>query len=359
MCLQVEKLARSSNFEHGLTLKVLSMKPATILFRLCLLEVCFVAWPAPSVFGQKGKPDTAQTSGLTRAEDESALKTLVAEFTKAFNAGDARKLAGLFTSNARVVTLSGQASEGKEAIEGLFATSFRDNPGQTIVVKPDHVRFLGPDAAIEEGIATIDSPGSADESRPGPEPTRYLTTYVKQDGKWLQDSIRDYILPESADTASAHDHLKELEWLIGDWVDESDEATVRTTCRWSEHQSFLIRSFEVKVAGKEAMTGSQRIGWDPRSNQVRSWVFDSDGGFSEALWWRDRERWVIKSQGVLKDGRTASATHVLTRTGRDHIKWASIDRTAGTELLPDAEEIRLVRTPPRPRSARPATKAAQ
>ena len=182
---------------------------------------------------------------------------------------------------------------------------------------------------------------------------------MKRDGKWLQDHIRDYPLPESAEESSAHDHLKELEWLVGDWIDESDEAEVRTTCRWSEHQAYLIRSFEVKVRGKASTTGSQRIGWDPRQKQIRSWVFDADGGFSEGFVARDGERWVMKSTGVLKDGRPVSATNVLTRVNRDTIRWTSVDRTVGAEVLPDAEEITLVRTPPQPRSARPPSQPAQ
>lgn len=108
------------------------------------------------------------------------------------------------------------------------------------------------------------------------------------------------------------------------------------------------------------MSGTQRIGWDPRLKQIRSWVFDTGGGFSESLWSREdnrdnnggsRDRWVIKTSGVLKDGRSATATNILTRIDNDHAKWASVDRTAGGEVLADVEEITLVRTPPQPRSA--------
>ena len=148
---------------------------------------------------------------------------------------------------------------------------------------------------------------------------------------------------------------KELDWLVGEWVDESDEAVVHTTCQWSDNQAFLLRSFRLRVRGKDEMSGTQRIGWDPRLKQIRSWVFDSDGGFSEGLWTRDGERWVIKTAGVLKDGRSASATNILTRINRDHARWASVDRTLGGEVLADAEEIALVRTPPQPHSARPRT----
>jgi hypothetical protein len=107
------------------------------------------------------------------------------------------------------------------------------------------------------------------------------------------------------------------------------------------------------------MSGSQRIGWDPRLKQVRSWVFDSDGGFSEGFWSRDGERWVIKTTGVLKDGRAASATNILTRVNKDTIKWTSVDRTFGADVLPDGEEINLVREPPKPRSDRTRNQRTQ
>ena len=82
------------------------------------------------------------------------------------------------------------------------------------------------------------------------------------------------------------------------------------------------------------MSGTQRIGWDPRHKQIRSWVFDSDGGFSEGFWSRDGERWVMKSTGVLKDGRAASATNVLTRVNRDTMNWTSVDRTSEPRSCP-------------------------
>jgi uncharacterized protein (TIGR02246 family) len=283
---------------------------------------------------------------------------MVAEFTKAFNAGDAKALAALCTPDARIVTLSGKAIDGREAIDKEFADSFADHPGQKIELKTETLRFLGSDAAIEEGLATITTPRADGGPAEPAEATRYSAAYVKRDGKWLHDSIRDYAAVP-AEEASAQDNLKELEWLVGEWIDESDEGEVHTTCRWAENRAFLQRSFQVRIRGRAAMSGTQLIGWDPRLKQIRSWVFDSDGGFSESLWSRDGERWVIKSGGVVRDGRAASATNILTRVNRDTIRWTSVDRTVGSEVLPDAEEITLVRKPPQPRPARPSTRPAQ
>lgn len=306
------------------------------------------------------EPATGKTEARTAPplQDEKIIRGLVAEFTRAFNAGDASVVASLFTPDARIVTLSGRAIEGREAIAKAFAASFEENQGQTIEVKTESLRFLGPDAAIEEGIAIISAPRTDGAPPPQPELTRYSAAYVKRDGRWFQDSIRDFAVG-APEEASPREKLKELEWLIGEWIDESDEGEVHTSCRWSDTQAFLQRSFQLKVRGKSEMSGSQLIGWDPRLRQIRSWVFDSDGGFSESLWSRDGERWVIKSNGVVKDGRSVSATNILTRINRDTIRWTSVDRTIGSEVLADAEEITLVRKPPMPRASRPAARPAQ
>ncbi len=254
------------------------MKLASILNGFCLVTLLVSQSPARSGHYQEKVAESLQVAGEVRADDEQALRAVVTESTRAFNAGDVKAVASLFSENARLVTLTGRVVNGRAAIEQLFASSFAEYPGQTIEVKTESLRFLGADSALEEGTATITSPSVPGDPAGSSETNRYSVAYVKRDGKWLQDSLRDYPLAESALELTAHQHLQELEWLIGDWVDESDEAEVHTNCRWSVNQSFLLRSFQVRIRGQAAMSGSQRIGWDPRFKQIRSWVFDSDGG---------------------------------------------------------------------------------
>jgi uncharacterized protein (TIGR02246 family) len=324
------------------------MKPATILIGLCLLASCIALPLARSSPPWHSLTPASEERADARSKDEKALGAQVAEFTRCFNTGDAGAISLLFAENARLVTISGMTIDGRKAIEALFAASFRENPGQTIAVKSESLRFLGADVAIEDGTATVTGPKSPADKEASSETTRFTVAYIKRDGKWLQDSIRDYPIQEMVTELTAHDHLKELEWLVGEWIDESDDGEVHTTCQWSDNESFLLRAFEVKVRGQAAMSGTQRIGWDPRLKQFRSWVFDSEGGFSEGAWSRDGDRWVIKTHGVLKDGRPATATNIVTRIGPDQLKWSSVDRTLGPQVLADAEEIVLVRKPPQP-----------
>ena len=220
-----------------------------------------------------------------------------------------------------VVDEDGERTFGRAAIRDQFAASFQDHPGSTIAIQTTSLRFLGTETALEEGRATITPAKGAGR----PEISGFIAIYVKEDGHWLQAAVRD----EPAANIKPHDRLKELEWLIGEWVNESQDAVVFTTCKWADSGNFLVREFTIKTQGKPVMSGSQTIGWDPVKRQFKSWVFDSEGGFVEAYWTRNGNQWVAKAEGVGQDGQPASATNIITRLGKDRVSWQSVDRTLG------------------------------
>ena len=157
-------------------------------------------------------------------------------------------------------------------------------------------------------------------------------------------SARD--LPDEA--ASAEEEIEQLQWLIGEWVDESPDALVLTSYRWADNHRSILCEFKLQVGGRPAMTGSQRIGWDPSAKMLHSWVFDSAGGSAEGVWTRNGNQWIVKMTGMTQDGKPASATSVLTQTAKDRMTWQSRDRIVGGEVLPNVEEITIVRKPPKP-----------
>lgn len=323
------------------------MKMMSAIITALLVEACFgtgshAVPPDPAPAPQPAAPDpAAEPEGASeRPEDAKAIGALGEEFTRAYNKGDSKAIGDLFTDDAEVIDESGATIRGREAIAGLFAAAFEDDPGATIELTTESLRFLAPDAARETGRArTLPAGGGS------PEATRYTVLYVRRDGLWLHDSVLEH-----ADQAlTPHDRLKELEWLVGEWVDESDEGVVHTSCRWSDDRNFLIRDFTLRVGGQLAMSGTQRIGWDPLTSHYKTWVFDADGGHSEGLWSRAGEdQWIIKATGVLADGRAVSATQVLTFVNKSMARWQSVDRAVGGLVLPDLPEIVLVRTPPKP-----------
>ena len=219
---------------------------------------------------------------------------------------------------------------------------FESTPRSKLELTTESLRFLGADTAKEEGQIRL-QPGDG-----GPSSVRrYVVFYVKRDGKWRYSCVRE----DHDITLSPRERLEPLQWLVGDWLDESDDAVVQVHSDWSKDGNFLLRDFTMHVQGKPAMTVTERIGWDPLSRQIKSWVFDSAGGYGEGLWTQDATRWIIKSTGVLPDGRVAAATHTIARMNDYTYRWASLERTVGGRVVPETESYVMVRTPPSPRSA--------
>ncbi|MHC4178854.1 MAG: hypothetical protein ACYSWU_15185 [Planctomycetota bacterium] len=137
--------------------------------------------------------------------------------------------------------------------------------------------------------------------------------------------------------------LDELEWMVGQWVDEGEASKVITSCSWTKNRKFLTRSFSVTIDGKVSLEGTQFVGWDPIAKRIRSWTFDSEGGFGEGRWIKDGNRWLVKMSFVLASGERASALNVITYVDQDTLRWQSIDREIAGELQPNIPEVTVVR----------------
>ena len=85
------------------------------------------------------------------------------------------------------------------------------------------------------------------------------------------------------------------------------------------------------------------IGKDPRTGLLHSWMFESDGGFGEAVWNWDGKQWRLDAAGVEADGGETTATNLLTPLDKDSFTWQSIDRTVDGEDAPDIPPVKVVR----------------
>jgi hypothetical protein len=136
--------------------------------------------------------------------------------------------------------------------------------------------------------------------------------------------------------------LQEIAWLIGSWKARTKNGEVRTTYSWGLGKKFIQVKFTIKDKDR-TVTGMQIIGKDPRSDQLRSWVFEDEGGFGDAVWTMDGKRWVLEAAGVQADGSELSATNILTRLDKDTFTWQSVDRTVDGEEVPDLPPIKVTR----------------
>ncbi|SIO60340.1 conserved hypothetical protein [Singulisphaera sp. GP187] len=245
------------------------MRSVPLWFGVVVFGVCLGSGAQDAV-----KSEKVAARASSRADDAKAIAGLVVSFTKAFNAGDAAAAAATYAEDALVVDEQGTRTEGRAAVRDQLAASFVESPGSTIAIQVDALRFLGPDTALEEGQTTITPAGAGGV----PEVTRFTVVYVKRDGQWLQSAVRDEVTHQ----LTPHERLKELEWLVGDWINESQDAVVHTTCKWADNGNFLLREFTMKTHGQPVLSGSQRIGWDPVRSQFKTWIFDTEGALARA-----------------------------------------------------------------------------
>ena len=197
------------------------------------------------------------------------------------------------------------------------------------------IQFVSPNVAVEHGTARFVQP----DQEPGV--TEYSAVYVRRDGRWLLDRVTDEDTPV---VLSHYEQLKELEWMVGSWVDQDEEATVVTECSWTRNNNFLTRAFTIRIRDRIDLAGMQIIGWDAATKQIRSWVFDSDGGFGQATWKKTGNRWNIHRSGVLPDGQKTSSVNVITYVDDNTCTIQSVSRMAGGELLPNIDEVTIVKS---------------
>ncbi len=296
------------------------MKPMNFVLRVVLFGLM---WSARGV-------------SADQADDEAAIRKSVESYTEAFNKQDAKALATHWSPEAVYTDpLSGSAAVGREAIEQSFAANFAKAKGAKLETTVESIRFVSPNVAVENGKARV---VVGDEK---PAESTYSAIHVKRDGKWLVDRVTEEELPE---IVSNYEKLKDLEWMVGKWVDADDTSSVVTTCQWSKNRNFLIRSFSVSVGDRLDKSGIQVIGWDPSAKQIRSWVFDSDGGIGEGVWTKDGDKWFVQAKDTSAGGQKLTSQNVIRLIGKDKFSWRAVDRQVDGHLLPNIDEVVVVRS---------------
>lgn len=282
--------------------------------------------------------EEADLQAKAREMDFDAITASIKSFQDAFNRHDAKSLAAHFSESGEYVNDAGIVFQSQSVIEKEFAAQFKVIPKSKIQLDVVDLRFVGNGLAIEEGTATVlpaeDAPAII---------SRYIVIHTREGKSWKMASARDL----DSRPLSAHDHLMQLSWLVGEWIDESDRALGQTSFAWSENGNFLVSNFTITTRDGNEISGSQRIGWDPQKEQIRSWVFDSEGGFAEGFWTLIDGVWVVRLSGVRPDGDNGSATLSYTRDGEDRFEYHSSNRIVGDELTPPVS-LTVVRRPPAP-----------
>jgi uncharacterized protein (TIGR02246 family) len=321
------------NREHQTMCHFKSLSP-----RRTILNALFLVMAAAPVLATLVVA-AAPTAGT--AADEQAIRATAEAFTQAFNHGDAKTVAALWTETGSLADDRGRIFKGRKAIEDQYAAFFKGQPGAKMEVAVQSVELPAPGMAIEDGIARV-----ATQSGAEPTASRYTAVHVLSDGKWLMASVRE----SGIELPSNYGRLQQFEWLVGNWRATAEDTTVDTTVGWIAHKSFLERRYTVRQDGVTTSSGVQIIGWDPQAGQVRSWSFDSSGGHGTGVWTPTPLGWRIASTGVLADGTpTSSQDFLICVPGEQSVLgWRSTDRNVGAAALPDTPEVVLERLSQKP-----------
>lgn len=302
---------------------------------VALLLALVGAWTLAQEETEKATTETAQP-----AEKDDATKSVqdfLSAYAAAFNKQDLKTVLGMWAENCtHVDKATGERTEGREAIGKDLAKVFKEQPGTRLIGQVNSVRMITDNVAQVSGQTTVTSPTEP------PQKSNFSGILVKQKDQWQISSAEESPVPLPMTAAEA---LSELEWLIGSWVDDSDEVKVDTRFRWSTNGSFLLRSYAVENKEGVISTGTQVIGWDPRSREIRSWSFDSDGSFGDGSWSKNGKTWVIRSSRTMADGQAASGTYVITPVDKDTMTVQLIGHEIEGELMPTRPPVKVVRAP--------------
>jgi uncharacterized protein (TIGR02246 family) len=288
--------------------------------------VCFLLLGAGSARPDAPKKETPEEAAL-----HERGKAMIA----AFERGDAAALAEFWTADGDYMDELGHLYKGRQAIKESFDKLFSSEKGAKLKIYPIAFNLVRPDLAIVDGIMEAFPPGGGPSTS-----ARYTSVNTKQDGKWFIASLREAI----ATPLTNADNLEELSWLIGDWVGQTDKGPqTQLSFSWAENKNFIVNHFTTAIKDVPVAGGTQWIGWDAVTKQIRSWVFDSTGSISEASWSRDGNRLISKTTVSLRDGKRATMVNIVTRIDADHLTWQSTNRSLDGKTLPDAELVKLQR----------------
>jgi uncharacterized protein (TIGR02246 family) len=295
-----------------------------LAFSLALANAASGADASPQQPAGEGKN---QSSPPDQTTDDDARK-----YEEAYNKGDAKTLAGFYSEDVDYIDQDGAEVKGRDDMQKLLADNFQQNPGVKLAITTEEVKQLTPDVKVSRGFATV-TPASGAATT-----TRYTLVKVKKGDHWEISQMNE----REAPPLSAYSQLAALEWLVGTWQDKSGNQTVQSKFNWAGDKNFLVRT--INVQGDQSTTdGWEIIGWDPVQQQIRSWIFDSNGGFGESTWANDGDNWLIRASNVLPDGSRSTAENVLTKVDDNRFTWESQNRTLNGEPQPSLDKIEVQR----------------
>jgi uncharacterized protein (TIGR02246 family) len=299
----------------------------------CSVVTASVAAENSSPGAQKAQQAKVQSSPEYQAAEDQFRK-----YQEAYDRGDAKTLASFYAEDVDYIDQDGPEVKGRGEMEKLFIGNFQANPGAKIAITIEEVKPLSPDVQVNRGVATVTATSGLTES------TRYVAVLRKKADRWQVCQLTQTAAP----APSASSQLEALKWLIGNWENKDADQMVETRVEWAGDKNFLVRTFKLRGAEEAETDGWEIVGWDPDRQQIRSWIFDSNGGFGESSWSYAGGHWLIRASSVLPDGSRSTAENVLTKIDDNKFTWESQNRTLDGESQPSVPKVVVYRATSNP-----------
>ncbi len=283
----------------------------------------------PSTAGQPPAAPVAQNGPEARPADRDGVQTAIDTFAAAFQKGDAKAVAALWTAEGEYVSDDGATFRGRAALEKAYAEFFTKYPDNLMEVEVNTIRFPSRDNAVVEGYF---------KRREGK--TKELITsrcsflYAREDGKWQIAIAREW--------PSEGLSLRDLEWLIGTWEAKQDGTVVTTKYEWTTNKTFIRCQLSITQGGR-TVSGMQMIGQMPSTGGLHIWTFEDAGGIGDADITREGKKWMFAARGSTAGGEVITATNILTPVDETTFVWQAVERTLDGEDLPDLTPVKVVR----------------
>ncbi len=286
----------------------------------------------------------AETGDKPRADDEAAIRAAAQAYIEALDKGDDDALAALWTPDGDIVDAAGNFLPGRKTL-ALDADAPKPDPANRpeFRIQETRLRFLSGDVALEDGTVEVIPPTGT------PLSGRFSATWVKHEGSWKLAALRE----ARGDPPSPQAVLADLDWMVGDWVvvdaparhDDPAKPQIEVSTQWNASKTYLVRTMTIThSADTPPLEITQRIGWDPLSKSIHSWVFGSDGSHGEATWVRDGKSWVAQARAIHPDGSQSTSLNIYTYDGKDRCVWRSLPTHVGGEHVPTVN-MTMVRKP--------------
>ena len=158
----------------------------------------------------------------------------------------------------------------------------------------------------------------------------------------------------ATETNSAYEHLKPLEWTLGDWVGEyvatadigpikkGDRVTSYASSRWAYNKTYMFADFQLEIDGEKRPDTHEINGWDAEDNEAVHWIY-AEFGSGKGVWTEIGDnkaslRWSVDS----KDGKF-DGTSYLEKIDDDTHTWQARNVTLDGKPFPDWPQVTMRR----------------